>query len=171
MSIKYEERLVAFVDILGFKELVYDSVKSDAVMDKIYEAMQTILDVKKVEGSLSNLEIGRTYQATVTTFSDSIIISYLLGSYGNLFRILLDIIHLQLALAYQGILIRGGIAIGKAYHDGEIVFGPAMNEAYELESLCAKYPRIIVKQDTLIDGIKLTCAKHHTEAEEAEFPD
>ena len=95
MSIKYEERLVAFVDILGFKELVYDSVKSDAVMDKIYEAMQTILDVKKVEGSLSNLEIGRPYQATVTTFSDSIIISYLLGPYGNLFRILLDIIHLQ----------------------------------------------------------------------------
>jgi hypothetical protein len=43
-----------------------------------------------------------------------------------------------------GFLIRGGVTIGNLYHAQGIVFGPAMVEAYELESRTAVYPRIVV---------------------------
>jgi hypothetical protein len=44
----------------------------------------------------------------------------------------------------RGVLCRGGIAEGKVVHNNEMIFGPAMNDAYDLESNTAIYPRIIV---------------------------
>ena len=89
----------------------------------------------------------------VTTFSDSIIISYPANKEDGLFLLLINIIHLQLELGALGIMIRGGIAIGGVYHDGRMVFGPAMNEAYMLESRRAVYPRVVIFEDTLKKGI------------------
>jgi hypothetical protein len=42
-----------------------------------------------------------------------------------------------------GILCRGGVAIGQCFHDDNIIFGPALVEAYILE-LMAETPRIVV---------------------------
>lgn len=47
-------------------------------------------------------------------------------------------------MIYKGILLRGGIVRGKAYHDGRVLFGPAVIAAYELEQT-AKYPRVLVE--------------------------
>lgn len=44
----------------------------------------------------------------------------------------------------HSILIRGAITIGDLIHDNQILMGPAMVEAYTMESQVAKYPRIIV---------------------------
>jgi len=50
----------------------------------------------------------------------------------------------------DGILIRGGITIGKIIHtETGIVFGQGLIDAYQLESRAAKYPRIILS-DKLI---------------------
>lgn len=43
-----------------------------------------------------------------------------------------------------GLLIRGGLTVGELYHDENIVYGPAMIRAYEMENKMAIYPRIIV---------------------------
>ena len=169
MDYIYEDRLVAFIDILGFKNMVEQSVVSESVLTKIHKAMQIILNEKRFEEHFSDVGLSKTHHATVSTFSDSIVISYLIGPYSGLLNILLDIIHLQLELAYIGILIRGGITIGKLYHDGQIVFGPAMNEAYSLESSLASSPRIVINQEVLDKGIQLTHDKYHSEKEEAEF--
>ena len=61
---------------------------------------------------------------------------------------------MQIDLSSLGIFIRGGISIGLAYHDEYNAFGPAMNEAYRLESTKAESPRIILTSQTLYDGIK-----------------
>ena len=76
MDKKYEKRLVAFIDILGFKDMVIKSEHSPDIWTKIYTAMQTILDVKRMEEKFKDLppSICKPYEATVTTFSDSIII-------------------------------------------------------------------------------------------------
>jgi hypothetical protein len=42
------------------------------------------------------------------------------------------------------------------YHDNEIVFGPALNRAYELEHAIAKYPRVIL--DPAVADLANLCA-------------
>jgi hypothetical protein len=49
----------------------------------------------------------------------------------------------QLFAAALGFWIRGGITIGELVHNNDVVFGPALNRAHELESKVAEYPRII----------------------------
>lgn len=137
----YEERVVAFVDILGFSAMVDNSSSNGEEYERIKSALETIQNVKNI----SDIN-----DAKVTTFSDSIIISYPAKARDPLFYILIDLIHLQLNLLQQGILVRGGIAKGKVRHVKEMVFGPAMISAYELESKYAVYPRIIVEKE-LVD--------------------
>lgn len=43
-----------------------------------------------------------------------------------------------------GFWLRGAVTIGLLHHDEDIVFGPALNRAYELESRHAIFPRIIL---------------------------
>ncbi|MGP4105985.1 hypothetical protein [Virgibacillus sp. L01] len=62
---------------------------------------------------------------------------------------LLDVIHLQLEMMGQGIQMRGGITSGELCHVDNIVYGPAMVEAYELESKHAIYPRVVVDKKTI----------------------
>lgn len=165
----YERRLTAFIDILGFKSLVEQSFYDPATLSLIDSAMKLILKQRNMNDQWNKIYDD---QKRITTFSDSIVISCPAskGS-GNLFYIILDCIHIQMELAFLGILVRGGISIGPLYHDGDIVYGPAMNEAYRLESQIAKHPRIIVSKETLVEGLKRTCSAHHTVEQEAEFID
>lgn len=149
----YEERIVAFVDILGFKSMVDKSEESYQEQNRIMEAMDIIhgyktMNDKFLDGGL--LELG----IQITTFSDSVIISYPITYDGGIFFIMLDLIHLQIDLLRLGMFIRGGISVGNAHHDEFNAFDPAIVKAYELESTMAIYPRIIISEDTLITGVK-----------------
>lgn len=132
----YEKRIVAFVDILGFKTIIEDSICDTSLRRKVLEATEIIHSRRE----------GRIVGTQVTTFSDSAVISYPLNMRNALFHTIIDIIHLQLELGNKGIMLRGGIAIGDVYHDDDIVFGPAMNEAYFLESKVAKFPRVVIRK-------------------------
>lgn len=136
----YEERIVAFVDILGFSDMISRSENNVEIYEKINQALKTIQNVKKQSENTS---------AKVTTFSDNIVVSYPADGKDSLYYILIDLIHLQLELLQLGVLVRGGIAKGKVRHTKEMVFGPAMVAAYELESKYAVYPRIIVEKETV----------------------
>ncbi len=72
---------------------------------------------------------------------------------------------------YEGIMIRGGVTIGDLYHRNNIVYGPAMIEAYRLESKCAIYPRIIMSEDMLVIGIMKTLPEQNTLEEEIDYVD
>ena len=90
-----------------------------------------------------------------SSFSDLIVRSIPVDSsanyqmpHGILFHELLDLIHIQINLLNRGVLIRGGVTVGYLYHDDTFVFGPALNEAYRLESEVAKFPRIVLTENT-----------------------
>lgn len=138
----YEKRIVAFVDILGFKTIIEDSINDISLRQKVLEVTKIIHS--KRTGNIEDIQ--------VTTFSDSAVISYPLNMRNALFYTIIDIIHLQLELGHKGIMLRGGIAIGDLYHNEDIVFGPAMNEAYYLESKVAKFPRIVIRKEDLNKG-------------------
>lgn len=147
MSGLYSNRIIAFVDILGFKEKVEESVKSEEEAEKLHCALARIYRVKadnESEGVMNMRGMG----VEVTTFSDSAVISYP-AERDNLLNLILDLIHMQLDLALDDVLLRGGLTIGELYHDGNIVYGPAMNMAYKIESQVAVYPRIIVNNPAI----------------------
>ena len=162
MNSIYEDRVLAFVDILGFRSMIKDSESDYEAQERIKKAMDIIHSYKTLNDSPMGHENDdskaglRSLGIQVTTFSDSAIISYPLSYDGALIHLIIDLIHMQMELLWLGILIRGGIAIGAAYHDSVNVFGPAMVEAYELESRKAIYPRIIMHPDTVELGLRMS---------------
>ncbi|MDT7917338.1 hypothetical protein [Clostridium perfringens] len=159
MSEDYSKRIIVFMDILGFKNLVADEKSKD----KLFLIMKYLkwVEDSNYNGVLSMDDLGRE----ITVFSDSIVISYDANIKGALFYILMDIIHIQLDFANQGVYLRGGITVGELYHKHNIVFGPGMVKAYELESIHAKYPRIILEKDLIVFGVENRLEIHSIEEE------
>ncbi|WP_138826478.1 MULTISPECIES: hypothetical protein [Bacillus] len=139
---QYEYRYIVFIDILGFKNLVEESSSNEDQLERIHRALKYISEIKQenAEGQLSLREQGEE----ITVFSDSIVISMPVLERNAGWYLLNKVIFIQMNLMSLGICIRGGMTVGELYHNDNIVFGPAMNEAYGLESNCAIYPRVIV---------------------------
>lgn len=148
----YQRRVIAFIDILGFKSHINKTVIDDEYKERLFKALRFILDFQKdnEEGILELKSMGKE----VTVFSDSIVISYPLTIPSAIFMIMIDIIHIQLELAFKELVFRGSITIGDVHHDSNLIFGPGLVKAYELESKCAIYPRIILEEETIIEGVE-----------------
>lgn len=90
----YEYRILAFVDILGYKNMVHTSAFVPQKQARIMKAMEIIHSYKLLnnageDGSLRKLGV------QVTSFSDSAILSYPIGFDGGLFHTLVDLIHIN----------------------------------------------------------------------------
>ena len=57
---------------------------------------------------------------------------------------LMSIAGVQAELACDGLFSRGGVTIGPFFANESFVYGPALVEAYKLESTVATYPRVVV---------------------------
>lgn len=143
----YTKRLIVFVDILGFSDRIKVSKTSQEESEIILKALMRIHAIKENNYSQSFMNM-QDYGFEVITFSDSAVISCPAEN-DNLFYLLLEIIHLQMDLVPFGILLRGAITIGELYHKRDIVFGPAMIDAHNLESKAAIYPRIILTESAI----------------------
>lgn len=153
MNNYYEEHVIAFIDILGFKEHV-GKTTTDANHAKVLHDCLTYLNKVKIENYDGDYPLNDITRKEVSVFSDSIVISYPLSNPSSVFYLLLNIIHIQLDLISKGILLRGGVTVGQLYHKNGVVYGPAMNEAYAIESKNAIYPRVVVDSKVIIEGVK-----------------
>lgn len=143
---RYQKCVVAFMDILGFRSLVYDSKKSE-LLGTIFD---TVSQLNRFDGSPLRALDGMQF----SVMSDSIVISlpYRRGSaFSHVLMVVYSLMHLCMA---NDIYLRGGIAIGKVYHQGNMAFGPAIVEAYLQESQSAVYPRCVMTKETLEEGLK-----------------
>jgi hypothetical protein len=156
---KYQNRIVCFLDILGFKGHIKNTLTSSGEDDlpnieNIISAINNIryfTDIDKREEN-ENKE--------VTQFSDSIVISFLATEESGVFYSLLEIMWIQINLVLHGILCRGAIVRGKLIHTEKYLFGPAMVDAYTLESKAAMYPRVILDESIIKAGIEYH-GRHH----------
>ena len=163
----YELRYVAFIDLLGFKSKVYNSILDKNEFDRIQKVLGYIYNLKKEDDQ--NLYSPKYIGKEFSMFSDSIVISYPANGYGNAFNILLDIAHICLDILSFGYILRGGIAMDCLYHKDAVCFGPAMNMAVEMENK-AKYPRIIIDQNVLSNGLRYPGIANST-SQEKDFLD
>lgn len=142
----YQNRIVAFIDILGFKELVKQTVNDrepelgKQKLDSLYNVVEYVTDFM----NLSREEIGFEGDTKTTLFSDSIVISIDRANSHGILTIFATLKKLQIHLIKDGILLRGGIVYGKLIHKDDILIGPALIAAYNLESSAALYPRIVI---------------------------
>ncbi|GAB1798451.1 hypothetical protein [Priestia megaterium] len=142
---KYDDCLVAFIDILGFKNIVQQS-KSDSEYFK--QVLTALKDIEHVVNHNQEKIQNEKSQVQMTQFSDSLVISRP-NTRESLFPMIMNLNFVQKILAKKGIMIRGGLTSGPLYHRGAVAFGPAFIRAYELESNIALYPRIIVDPSLL----------------------
>lgn len=161
--VKYDNRIVVFMDILGFKKIISDSDTDENKLNVIHKCLR-FLKARELPAkwNLKFIQIEEDAQkrgvylfdisksAVCTAFSDSIVVSadYTEDNINEVTStIVANLAFIGAFLISEGILIRGAITIGKLLHKSEgIIMGQALIEAYELESRAAKYPRIILSE-------------------------
>jgi len=148
-SVNYQERIIAFIDILGFESIV----KSLPTKPNLFHNLNYALNrIKYIETS-NNQSNTSASKLEVSVFSDSIAIS---TNAQNFYSLIWTVGWLQAHLMYVGIFVRGGIAIGPTIHENGILYGEGMISAYKLESKSAIYPRIILSnklRQNIVPGI------------------
>jgi hypothetical protein len=146
-NIHYRLSYVAFLDLMGFKNMVSLSSGDQNVLDNLNIALDYIGSMQhdNYNGPLPMVDLGKE----VTAFSDSVVISYDASMPGGGFHVLMDLVFICNDLLNIGIPVRGGVTVGQLIHDERKCFGPAMIEAYLMESKEAIYPRIIINQKVI----------------------
>lgn len=170
-GVRYENRVVAFVDVLGFGALVESSSGRPAVVEGISRALaaaqpDALQSRLYVEANWNNIReherasaratlaavnraMAANHEVRISYFSDSLVLS---AEADDLIatQLVVDIVgRLQMTFwRDHSLLLRGGIALGELVHvQGGQLFGPAMNCAYRMESKVAVYPRVVISED------------------------
>lgn len=151
---EYTECYIAFLDMLGFKELVKVSLCND-----IIEIFKTFDKKPILEAYLGNkVLVGKdtTDALKMKVMSDSICLYIDTMVPQALLCMLMACMQMQMYLLERSkpIFLRGAIISGKIYAEKDVTFGPGLTEAYLLEEKNAKYPRIILTKD-LLEKIEL----------------
>jgi class 3 adenylate cyclase len=136
----YEERYVAFADILGFEALVNSADNSQEQRFQIADALRAVQRTSAPQDGETDLR--------VHYFSDCVSASARNTPEG-LWHLLLSMDSLAWNLLQKDILVRGGVAIGGVFVADDIVFGTGVNKAYKLESQIARYPRIGLSKEVM----------------------
>lgn len=144
---EYQDRYCAFVDILGFRQLI-GRLQADTGS---FEALHALL--KRIHGANS----GAAMDADATDFraqsiSDAVAISTAISAIG-LNQLFQSLQLLSLDLLCEGYFVRGAVVRAPLYHDDQTVFGEALVRAFHFESEVAKYPRIVVTREVRNDMI------------------
>jgi hypothetical protein len=141
----YSMRYVAFIDILGFSEIV----TKHPHLDTEEKRLALVESLRSISDRELDKEYGEDFR--FQQFSDSIVLSDTVSAVG-LFNLLSGIAMLACELLENSLLIRGGLAKGLLHHDDQLIFGPSFIEAHNIESTIAQYPRIVVSPHVLADA-------------------
>lgn len=160
-----DEHLTLYVDFLGTRAAISEWDKQK--LDSLTRLLHGVANLRSDFASLSESPTGSgtqvKIQPVVTTFSDHLVISYPLEILAKTFLgdACIRLTNVQgltasiAALAMKlGLLIRGGLAVGPLHHEQGVVLGPALVEAYCLESRVAIYPRIAVSRKIYTEARK-----------------
>lgn len=161
----YEDRVVCFIDILGFKNHIKQTINKDGTDNTI--GIQNLIESFDLMRETAHITEEDRLEKEVTQFSDSLVISFHIDKESGVFYALLEILWIQIELALRGLLCRGGIVRGKLIHTPKLLLGPAMVEVYELESQVAVYPRVILGESIIHAGFTAH-ASHNSPMDELE---
>ena len=145
----YEKRVVAYADVLGWKAACYDLSKYSSLQSAALEianyarnfSPQVKAALAAAQGVASSA-VEQHADIEFSFFSDNFVVSGSPSQVELVFKILAFSSH---ALLRANFLVRGGVTIGNLYHKDNVLFGPALVEAVDLEKK-ANYPRLLCSQ-------------------------
>lgn len=142
MSIELKQHYVAFLDILGFSEMVVLDIGSENQpnLSKLFRCHQGAANIFKDDPN-----------CTVTQFSDSIVVAKPFDT-KSFEWFVTKVAEYQRLLLDEGLICRGGIVVNKHFSNGTFTFSAGVIDAYQVESTIACFPRVVVSHD-LIDLI------------------
>lgn len=133
MDIDYSEKIVAFIDILGYRNLIEQSLdEAKKTIHLVNDVFNHAFDVVK-SSNPENI-------FSIKLFSDCICIS---SSTEHVYEMLYELSYIQLWFSMYGIFLRGALSSGLHFENKNIIFSQGLVKAYEQESN-AIYPRIII---------------------------
>jgi hypothetical protein len=135
-TMSYEKRVVAFIDILGFKNSVDKSNKDEKEYERILKTLTDLKEffIKPKDNNEINADRALNADTQIIQVSDSLVISRLLQEQGGIFYMLTDCAFAIHLLISNGFLCRGAIKVGNMYHKDTTLFGDAFIKAYIAES-------------------------------------
>ncbi len=149
----YRDGIVAFIDVLGWKDVVERSAQDTSLIDRLSNVLA------RVKGRISQIVSGEGYShgASAHQFSDAHFLTIdksdantrIGPEYAALWCRLLAREYLK-----EGLLVRGGMTIGQFYDDGFACFGPAVTRAYYLEREVSD-PMIVIDPNAKVQEIFL----------------
>jgi len=145
----YRQSYLAYVDILGWKNIV-DQIGSDFDrFDGIIGAFNALQSHEVFDEFARDVAKNVPFNLPPPhhfVASDTIILSTS-DDARSLFALVLSCGRLCADLLGRGFLTRGAIVRGKLYHKGRVIFGEALTNAYLIEKRSARYPRVVISQD------------------------
>jgi len=149
----YSKKVFAFLDILGFERIVNESRKNPRLISKIAEMLSRSEQIARssLTAKLTVLKVNpNNYE--YRSFSDT---SVIYGSYDShddlLFISTWIMVYQYLMWKEERTFIRGAVVYGDLYSDKNVIFGPALIDAYHLERCETKaaWPRVLIDQSLL----------------------
>ncbi len=151
IELKYQQRIVVFLDVLGFKNKLYEfEVEAMSYVDENNNSYKYISQkandfvrvFKNVIGLMDKFNcnyylFSDNICITVDPFNDKSLAVEILFTVSNLFK----------RFSEMGYFIRGGIDFGWMLDEEDIAFGVPLANAYLMESTQAIYPRIIISKE------------------------
>ncbi|WP_156139585.1 hypothetical protein [Sphingomonas sp. 35-24ZXX] len=137
----YRERYVAFMDVLGFSQLVSDADSEP------YKREVILAIIKSLRNTIS--EIPPT-NFRFTQFSDCIAVSADRTPEG-LVSIFSGCAALVSELLQLGVMLRGGIAVGNLVHTSDVLFGTGLLKALKHDRTGGN-PRIALQPEVVSDA-------------------
>jgi hypothetical protein len=132
----YETRVIAFIDILGFKNSIDKSNKDEKEYERILKTLTDLKEffIKPKDDYEIKADRALNADTQIIQVSDSLVISRLAEEQGGIFYMLTDCAFAIHLLISNGFLCRGAIKVGNMYHKDTTLFGDAFVKAYLAES-------------------------------------
>jgi len=157
-------KLVAFIDILGFSQLIsdYDSGKDRDIFTVLKSALDPAADFIKKGFMQGNNDLFFEWRSCLEAklFSDCLCVAapleYLTYGFGEQLSFFYKyLMAYQNLLMEHGFFTRGAVTIGSHYSDENLIFSGGLVEAYNLETKICKYPRIMASDALMGEIFKL----------------
>jgi hypothetical protein len=130
---------VLFLDLLGVRAMTQGAER---------DVQRRLVALDDAIGETVRQYVGPDAKFPATFFSDTLIVATPADDPALAVDLLTrDAARLQMTLAARGFFVRGGLSLGLHSVADGLVFGPALVEAYALESRQAIHPRIVLSKE------------------------